>query len=348
MPLGRAPAFWWREPGLASTLLAPAAAIYGAVAGRRMAREGERVSCPAICVGNFTVGGAGKTPTALLIGKLLRQEGLRPAFLLRGHGGSLAGPVRVEPRRHGPAEVGDEALLLARAGPTFVARDRAAGARLAIAEGADAIVMDDGLQNPGLEKNFALAVFDGAAGLGNARVLPAGPLRARLSDQWPRANAILVIGPGSRGDDILAQSEARGLPAFRGRLVPEPAAARRFASRRLLAFAGIGRPAKFYATLAELGAEVVRTRDFPDHHAYRAPEIAALLDEAARDGLVPCTTEKDMVRIATLREAEPRIAGIATLPVTLALEDPERFRLLLRAALVRPPRASSAAAGRGG
>lgn len=320
----RAPDFWWREePVPVARLLAPIGAVYGALAARRMARAGVAAPCPVVCIGNFTLGGAGKTPTALAVAGLLHDLGRRPVFLSRGYGGRLAGPVRVEPSRHGAAEVGDEPLLLARAAPAIVARDRVAGARACLEAGADIVVMDDGLQNPSLAKTLAIAVFDGAVGLGNGRVFPAGPLRAPAAAQWGRVQAALVIGDGAPGARVLAAAKARGLPGLRGRLVPDPEAAAALRGRPVLAFAGIGRPEKFFASLREIGADLRATRSFPDHHAFTAAEAGALAAEAEAQDLVLVTTEKDRMRW-------PTGLPVASLPVVLALDEPEALGDLLR------------------
>ncbi|AWN55534.1 tetraacyldisaccharide 4'-kinase [Methylobacterium sp. 17Sr1-1] len=320
----RAPGFWWRaDPAPAARLLAPLGAVYGALAARRMVRAGAAPPCPVVCIGNFTLGGAGKTPTALAVAGLLGALGRRPVFLSRGYGGRLPGPVQVDPARHGAEEVGDEPLLLARAAPAIVARDRVAGARACRAAGADVIVMDDGLQNPSLAKTLAIAVVDGAVGLGNGRVFPAGPLRAPAVMQWQRVHAALVVGEGAPGAWVLAEARERGLPALRGRLEPDPAAAASLRGRPVLAFAGIGRPDKFFATLREVGASLRETRAFPDHHAFTAAEAEALAAEAAAKDLVLVTTEKDRVRL-------PPALPVATLPVRLALEAPEALGALLR------------------
>ena len=327
-----APGFWWRaEPAPAARLLAPLGLAYGALAARRMARPGAAAPCPVVCIGNFSLGGAGKTPTALAVAGLLRDLGRQPAFLSRGYGGRLPGPVRVDPERHDAAAVGDEPLLLARVAPTVVARDRVAGARACREAGADVVVMDDGLQNPSLAKDLALAVFDGAVGLGNGRVVPAGPLRAPAAAQWPRVHAALVIGDGAPGARVLAEAKARGLPALRGRsgeaaavrIGPDPAAADALRGRGVLAVAGIGRPEKFFATPRDLGADLREARAFPDHHAFTAAEADALAAEAARRDLLLVTTEKDRVRL-------PAAMPVATLPVVLALEEPEVLVGLLR------------------
>lgn len=330
----KAPAFWSAPPGLAAMLLRPAAYLYGSVAGRRMAEAGTRAAIPVVCIGNVTVGGSGKTPTAIAIASLLRELKRRPAFLTRGYRGRLHGPVAVDPVRHEAGDVGDEALLLARHAPTIVARDRPAGAALAAATGADLVVMDDGLQNPSLVKDLTIAVFDGLAGIGNGRVLPAGPLRAPLSGQWPRIDAVVIVGSGREGDRISAEARLRGIPVLSAALRARPEALSQLRDQRVLAFAGIGRPAKFFETCRECGIDVVATREFPDHHAFTQAEITGLLDLAERNGLVPITTEKDEVRLARFAAAEPRLCRIRTLPVQAAFGDVDTARRLLLARIV--------------
>jgi tetraacyldisaccharide 4'-kinase len=328
----REPAFW-RSRGLLPTLLRPSAALYNAVAGWRMGRQGERAAVPVVCVGNFTVGGAGKTPAALTVAALLAAAGERPAFLTRGYGGSLPGPLRVDPERHGAAEVGDEPLLLARAAPTIVSRDRPAGGRLAVEIGAGVLVMDDGLQNPSLVKDLSFAVVDGATGIGNGLPLPAGPLRAPLDAQWPRVDAVILVGDGEAGEALAREAERRGKPVLRARIAPDPVAVAGLEGRRVLAFAGIGRPPKFFETLEACGATVERRHAFPDHHPYTAAEVNGLVAQAAAEGLTPVTTEKDRVRIERLDGAQ--IAAIVPLPVRLVFQDEAAVRDLLRAALER-------------
>ncbi|MDP4023335.1 tetraacyldisaccharide 4'-kinase [Methylobacterium sp. NEAU 140] len=322
----RPPRFWDAGPDHpAARALAPLAALYGAAAARRMDRPGVRAGCPVLCLGNVTLGGAGKTPAALALAALLRDLGRRPAFLSRGYGGRLPGPVRVDPAAHGAADVGDEPLLLARHGPAVVARDRVAGAALCRDLGADAVVMDDGLQNPGLAKDLSLAVVDAGAGHGNGRVFPAGPLRAPLDRQWPHVAGLVLVGDGAPGEAVARAAARRGLPVHRARLVPDAAAV---AGRRCLAFAGIGRPQKFFATLAEAGADLAGTRAFPDHHPYRAADLAALAAEAGRLGAELVTTEKDAVRLP------PDFAArVPVLPVRLVFADPEALRAQVSGAL---------------
>ncbi|MGH1572944.1 tetraacyldisaccharide 4'-kinase [Methylobacterium sp. P31] len=326
----RPPAFWAAEAGHPAALcLAPFAAAYGALVARRMDRPGARAGCPVLCLGNFTLGGAGKTPAALMVGALLADFGRAPAFLSRGYGGRMAGPVQVDPDRHGAAEVGDEPLLLARRAPTIVSRDRPAGAALCRTRGADVIVMDDGLQNPSLAKDLTLAVVDAVAGLGNGLPFPAGPLRAPLTRQWPHVSGLILVGDGAPGDVLARTAERRGLPVHRARLVPDTDVV---AGRRCLAFAGIGRPEKFFATLAEAGAVIAGTRPFPDHHPYSAGELAALAAEAQRLGADLVTTEKDAVRLPPGFSEQARV-----LRVHLMLDDPEALRRQVRGALGGAP-----------
>jgi tetraacyldisaccharide 4'-kinase len=325
----REPSFWWREPALAASVLAPVAAIYGAVATRRLHGRGRRADVPVICIGNPTVGGAGKTPTALAVARLLSAAGERPVFLTRGYGGSHAGPLEVDAARHRAADVGDEPLLLARAAPTIVARARVAGAQLACARGASVIVMDDGFQNPSLVKDVSLLVVDARRGQGNGKVIPAGPLRAPLDPQLALAHALVVIGSPLSASTTTVTTRARGLPVFRARLVPDASFLAALGSSRVLAFAGIGDPQKFFATLAEAGVTVAATRGFPDHHRFSQTEAKALREQADRDGLMLLTTEKDLARLAGDAELSEFAAHVHALPVTVAFEDEHAFRSLL-------------------
>jgi tetraacyldisaccharide 4'-kinase len=312
-------------------LLAPAAALYGAIAASRMARRGRAAGIPVICVGNLTVGGSGKTPTAIAVAELLIAAGRRPFFLSRGYGGRFAGPLQVDPVRHGAADVGDEPLLLARVAPAIVARDRVAGANAARAAGANVIVMDDGFQNPGLAKDFSLIVVDGRRGLGNGLVLPAGPLRAPLAAQLERAQAMLVIGPPSGAAPAIASALARPLPVLYARLEPDARALAALQTSSVLAFAGIGDPEKFFATLSQAGIDVRARQAFPDHHRYRRAEAEGLVAQAAREGLALVTTEKDLARLAGAADLAPLAAAARALPVRLAAGDERAFRALVLA-----------------
>lgn len=321
----RDPSFWWRPAGIVSALLAPIAIPYGALARSRMAQAGSAAGVPVICIGNPTIGGAGKTPTALAVAKLLRLAGRHPFFLSRGYGGDFPGPVRVDSRIHRARQVGDEALLLARVAPTIVAHDRVAGANAARVSGADVIVMDDGFQNPSLKKNLSILVIDGRRGIGNGRVFPAGPLRAPFADQLSRAQAVLVIGDLSGAETVVSAAKSKNLPLFHGRLVPDQKSLAALESLKVLAFAGIGNPEKFFATLAEAQIDVQARQPFPDHYQYQPADAAALLARAEREGLSLVTTEKDAARLIGEPGMEDLTKAAWSLPVTLVVEQERAF-----------------------
>jgi len=336
----REPAFWWHEPGLASAMLAPFAGCYGAIAHSRMARGGARAGVPVVCVGNFTLGGSGKTPAVIAIAKLLQQAGERVFCLSRGYGGKAGGPRQVN--AHDRAEdVGDEALLLAHVAPTIVSRDRVAGARMARAAGASVIVMDDGLQNGSIAKDLAIAVVDGRRGVGNGKVFPAGPLRAPLAAQWASTDAVLVVGEIVRARDVVAAAQARGKPVLYARIVADPAAATALAGKQMLAFAGIGDPEKFFDTLTAAGIGVARRAVFPDHHRFTAEEAAALVMQAEHDGLELCTTEKDHARMTGDAGLAALNERAHVLPVALEFVNADEMKKLLTAALRRQPARAS-------
>lgn len=312
----RAPAFWSRPtPFWLAPLLWPASTIYGALTHRRMARPGWCAPVPIISVGNFTAGGAGKTPTALAIAQALLERGERPAFVSRGYGGTLKGPHRVDPARDQARETGDEPLLLARVAPAYVARDRAAGARLAIAEGATCLILDDALQNPALAKDLSVAVVDGAAGFGNGRVIPAGPLRAPFEAQLPFVDLVLLIGEDRA--DVVAR--IGGLkPVLPARIVP---GGEHLAGRDVIAFCGIALPEKFQRSLEACDARIIERIDFADHHPFTEAEAEALLARAASTGAKLVTTEKDHVRLAGSPMLEKLAAASLVLPIRLAADD---------------------------
>src|SRR3954469_24072947 len=323
----REPAFWWREAGAAAGALSLFAAIYGAVAKRRMLRPGRRVGVPIVCIGNPTVGGAGKTPLALTVARMLAAAGEQPALLSRVWGGSLSGPVQVDRARHRAADVGDEPLLLARMAPTIVARDRTKGAAMALTAGAGVIVMDDGFQNSSLMKDFSVLVVDARRGFGNGAVIPAGPLRAPLDAQLARADALVLVGE-SDTSAILAKI-ANSIPVFRASLVPDVTCIGALRSSRVLAFAGIGDPEKFFATLRNAGITVAATRSFADHHRYTRREAQDLCAQADRDNLILVTTEKDAVRMQGNEQVAELAARVKVLPATLVLEEEAAFKTLL-------------------
>lgn len=322
----KAPAFWWKKPGPLAHLLSPLAALYGAVAASRLKQTGTRALCPVICIGNFVAGGAGKTPLALAIAQLLKAQGEKPVFLSRGHGGTLTGPALVDEVKHGPHDVGDEPLLLARSAPTIIAHDRVAGAMLAARYGT-IIIMDDGMQNPALWKDLTLAVIDAGQGIGNGFCLPAGPLRAPLQSQLPLVDLCVVVG-GQAPQSITQNFKERVMSA---RLVPDAGMADALKGRAVHAFCGIGRPQKFEQTLRDCGVKLIRSDAYPDHHMFSRIEIERLVAEARRAHALPITTAKDHVRIVA---AAPDLADkIAVLPVTLVFDHEDHMREILKTRL---------------
>jgi tetraacyldisaccharide 4'-kinase len=308
----RTPEFW-KQRGATAMLLAPLGMLYGAsVAWKARHATPCQTKARIVCVGNLTAGGTGKTPVALAIAARLQARRDRIFFLTRGYGGSERGPAQVAASSDA-TRMGDEALLLARCAPTIVARDRADGAAYAIARGAEIIVMDDGHQNFGLAKNLSIVVVDGESGFGNGLMIPAGPLREPVAQGLARADAVVIMNDGT--------PDLRGYdgPVLRARLIVESDA---FRSERIFAFAGIGRPEKFIASLAEAGAIVTGMQFFADHHPFRVGEIAALKARAGQARLV--TTEKDYVRL----DPQDR-AGIAVLPVRAAFQDEAALDRLL-------------------
>lgn len=331
----RAPGFWWRSPPSAlARLLQPLGTLYGAVTLNRMRQTGSRAGIPVICVGNFVAGGAGKTPTTLALAARLLAMGETPFALTRGYGGTLQGPVQVDPAQHIPADVGDEPLLLATRLPTIVARERPAGATLAGASGASLALMDDGLQNPSLHKDLRLAVVDGAVGVGNDLCLPAGPLRAPLPGQMEQVDAIVLIGDGAAGDHVATRALSAGKSVLRAKLVPPAAIQAELADLPVLAVSGIGRPEKFAATLRAAGARIAGERAYGDHHAYTASDVATLIAEAKTRACCIAVTEKDMVKLAPLWPVAER-SLLLCVPVTLVFEDEPALDTLLRTALAR-------------
>ena len=327
MSFVRTPRFWWRRHSPTGYALAPLGALYGRVAERRMAGTGISVGIPIICVGNLVLGGAGKTPTAVEVANICRQLRLHPGFLSRGYRGRERGPIVVSLSDHTARDVGDEPLLLAQHAPTVVSVDRQSGAKLLASLGVDVIVMDDGFQNPSLTKDLALIVVDAARGTGNGRVFPAGPLRAPLGGQMRRADAIVVLGKGTGGQGVRLAARA-GLPILRAHT--EPVRRRGLKRRPYLAFAGIADPYKFYAALAEAGASVGFTIDFPDHRLFSEADCEKILAEAAERNLVPITTEKDRVRLLGRGGAAERLAAATeTFPVRVCFEEPKRLFALV-------------------
>lgn len=327
MRLPQAPEFWWRRRSLTGALLAPLGLAYGRIAARRMYAGGVSVGVPVICVGNLVMGGAGKTPTALAVAGHCRELNLKPGFLTRGYRGREKGPLLVLPGVHRAEDVGDEALLLAQSAPTVVAVDRVAGAKLLGNLGVDIVVMDDGFQNPSLNKDLSLVVVDAARGVGNGFPFPAGPLRAPLVAQIRHADVLVILGKGGAEKGIRAAARA-GRSMLRAEA--EPLRRRGLKRRPYLAFSGIADPAKFVASLTEAGAVVAHRMDFPDHHLFTEADCQAILAEAKKRDLVPITTEKDRVRLNGRGDTAGRLAAATEVfPIRVRFEEPRRLKILI-------------------
>ena len=315
----RSPGFWWKKRlGSRACMLAPLGFIYGQVTAYRMRRSGEALGCPVVCVGNFTAGGAGKTPVALSLSTYLRERDWKPVFLSRGYGGAVCGPLQIS-EQSDPSQCGDEPLLLAREAPTFIAKDRLAGGLEARHHG-NVIIMDDGLQNPALQKAVRLAVIDARVGIGNGLCVPAGPMRAPLRTQWGFTDAVVLVGDGEAGEAVAAKAPC---PVFRGRTEPDATMAAQLKNKKVMAVAGIGRPQKLYDSLESVGAEVKIGRAFEDHHTFDRHEIESLIAEGAQNGLTLVTTAKDHVRIMAV---DRKLAQkFKVLPIRFVAENPQGF-----------------------
>ncbi len=324
--LAKSPIFWRRErKTFIACLLWPIGVLVGGVTGRRMLRNPRaRASVPVVCIGNFVVGGVGKTPFILMLAGMMKARGRAPVFLSRGFGGRLKGPVLVDPSVHNAGDVGDEALLLAAQGPTVVSADRGAGARLAQGLG-DLILMDDGFQNPVLHKDYSIVLVDGETGIGNGLCLPAGPLRARPEVQILKTDHLVVVGEGKRADSMARLAQNKGVPVSSAYL--SASANQSLVGAQVLAFAGIGRPEKLFKTIEALGGEIVARRSFADHHPYSPADAAALLSLAQERNLQLITTSKDMARLKRVEEeALRRLASVTrVVDVEMRLEDEQSF-----------------------
>jgi tetraacyldisaccharide 4'-kinase len=314
----RAPLFW-KTTHWVSDLLQPVSYLYGTIAARQYTRvTPERVATPILCVGNLVAGGAGKTPVALALYQLLKSVYPNLSFISRGYGGTQVTPIQVDVHHHPYTRVGDEPLLLARTARTCVGKDRVATARLAIQNGADCLIMDDGFQNPSLHKDVSILVVDGGYGFGNGRLIPAGPLREPIEKGLSRADAVVLV------DDDTHSVVARisDTPLFRAST--SITAQGVDVSKKLIAFAGIGRPEKFHMSLRQRGYNVIKMIGFADHHPYRDAELRSLVAKAREYDAQLVTTEKDFMRIPHAYRDE-----VKTVLLTLTFESPDALRALI-------------------
>lgn len=330
--VSKAPDFWWQKPSWKAWLLGPFSVVYGAIAAKRMSRlDRPSVNVPVICIGNFTVGGAGKTPTAIALAQAGAAMGLTVGFLSRGYGGSIKVPTLVDTDVHDSFKVGDEPLLLARHAMVVVARKRIEGARLLEELGADLIIMDDGFQSAQLSIDLSLIVVDSTRGIGNGHVLPSGPLRVALPLQLEQTDMILKVGKGKQTAPLLRHVSRLGKRFLLAEIKPREVPALK--GQKLIAFAGIGDPEKFYRSLEGVDLNVVETVSFPDHHVFTEVDANALLAAAKEKEALLVTTAKDAVRLKGREGAAKQLSAAAhVLEIDMAFDDPASIKALIEAA----------------
>jgi len=329
---------FWARTGVLTVLLSPLALLFFAVSGlRRLAyRRGWltaiAVGAPVIIVGNITVGGSGKTPLVIWLVNWLRSQGYRPGIVSRGYGGTLDVTTLVDPHHHRSADVGDEPLLLAREAVTVISRRRVEGAHRLVKEGVDLIIMDDGFQSARLTLDYALVVIDTVRGIGNGHLVPGGPVRAPLADQMRQMSGLLKVGNGHAADPLVRQAAKAAKPVFVAAITPQEP--QEFRGKRVLAYAGIADPAKFYRTVEALGGDIVQQRSFPDHHHFSDDEVADLLQDAGKENLQLVTTAKDAVRLNGHHgRAEELLWNSQVIEIDMVFDDPNAASTIIDAAI---------------
>ena len=335
MALDEAPPFWWGKPGWQAALMWPASFLFGRASARRMdSQPGHSVEVPVICVGNFIVGGAGKTPTTMLLAKHIRKRGMKPGILSRGYGGGITTATVVEPGKHNAHDVGDEALLHANITTTVISADRPSGADLLVAQGCDFIIMDDGFQNPSLHKDFCLVVVDSRRGLGNGFTMPAGPLRVPFGRQLLHVDAVLVIGDEDGASNVIRKVARAGKPVFHAemRMIGKS----KWAGKQVLAYAGIADPSKFFSMLEDAKVKVVDRQGYGDHHTFSEEDVEDLFDRANRQKLDIVTTSKDAARLKEMGDVQAKLLEASQIiEVDLIPEDSMQIERVLDIAIDR-------------
>lgn len=325
-----APPFWWEKPDWKAWALSPFGSAYRWVADRHMLKaKPPKIAAPVICVGNFTVGGSGKTPTAIALAKTAKKLGLKPGFVSRGYGGHVAGLHKVDVKKDSARHVGDEPLILAKTAPTCVGADRHKAAKMLLDAGCDLIIMDDGFQSRHIHIDFALCAVDGRRGVGNGFVIPAGPLRASIRTQMMLCDGLVINGQGDAAMALVRIASRAGKPVFHADYKPT----KRLKKKPVLAFAGIADPTKFFATLKADGFDVVETRSFPDHHPFKPNELKTLTQEAEALGATLITTEKDAARLQRGTSVEKEfLSNCDVLTVRLDFDAPDAPQRIVDAA----------------
>lgn len=335
MAMDEAPPFWWKKNSWQGYALSPVSYLYGRVAAKRMAmKPTAKVEVPVICVGNFVVGGAGKTPTVHMLAKFARTQGFKVGILSRGHGGAITTPTVVQLDKHNAHDVGDEALLHAQNSTTVISANRVVGAELLIKQDCTIILMDDGFQNPALHKDFNLVVTDAKRGLGNGFAMPGGPMRVPFKHQLLHADAVLITGKGNASDTVIRKTARAAKPVFLS--TTDVIGRTKYKGEKALAFAGIADPTKFFDTLKDVGVELVAQQGFGDHHVFTEEECADLIDRSKAQKLQLFTTEKDAARLKGMGEAQEKVLELSeVVRIALKPEDPAMLKRIFEMTMKR-------------